>query len=276
LRNLPSAIHQEPILGTNTSRIVIDFSCTSSLIERLQTSLGDLDSTGTERIEFSKLHQGKQDFSAYLSEFTRIMSVLNYHRAAKMNALEGGMSQRLQERLVYNIRPAPSLENYDVWCNTLLLLDNRIRQLEAQKKGTYTALPQLCAAISYAQPASYSNTFDAMDLSYGSVRQNIVSAPRPTQYLRYGTGSNGGCQVSTLEKASLHASGRCDYCAGEHTQVTCPVKVHGSASGSRALPGMTSNNPFCVQAAELTSRRASSALSLSEPDHEQGFPSSRD
>ena len=54
-----------------------------------------------------------------------------------MDALEGSMSQRLCKGLVYNIRPGPSPENYDAWCNTLLQLDNRIRQLEAQKKGSY-------------------------------------------------------------------------------------------------------------------------------------------
>jgi len=46
-------------------------------------------------MELSKLHQGKEDFSSYLSEFTRIISVLNYDPAAKMDALEGGMSQSL-------------------------------------------------------------------------------------------------------------------------------------------------------------------------------------
>jgi len=278
LRNLPSAIRQEPIPGTNTPRIVIDFSCTSALIARLQTSFGDPDPTGTARMELSKLHQGKQDFSSYLSEFTRIMSVLNYDPAAKMDALEGGMSQKLREGLVYNIRPAPSPENYDAWCHTLLQLDNRMRQLEAQKMGAYTPTSQVSAAVSYAQPAAYSNNYDAMDLSYSGVRQSGGSAACPAQHLRYETDANGRRHVSALEKAWRRASGRPDYCAGEHRQVACLVKIRGSSPGSRALPGMTSNNPFRVQAAELTPRRAglTSAPLLSEPAHEQGFPSSLD
>ena len=77
LRNLRSAIRQEPLPGSDSPRIVIDFSCTSALIERLQISFEDPDPTGTTQMELSKLHQGKQDFSSYLSEFTRIMSVLN-------------------------------------------------------------------------------------------------------------------------------------------------------------------------------------------------------
>jgi len=51
-------------------------------------------------MELPKLRQGKLDFSSYLSEFTRIMSVLNYDRAAKMDALKAGMSSRLREGLV--------------------------------------------------------------------------------------------------------------------------------------------------------------------------------
>jgi len=88
LRNLCSAIHQEPIPGTNITRIVIDFASPNTLIKRLQTSFEDPDPTGTTHMELSELRQGKQDFATYLSEFTRIMSVLNYDPAAKINALE--------------------------------------------------------------------------------------------------------------------------------------------------------------------------------------------
>ena len=97
--------------GTNVPRISIDFASTSDLINCLQTPFGDPDPTGTARIELAKLRQGKLDFSSDLSEFTRIMSVLNYDPPAKMDALEAGMFSKLREGLVYNIRPHPPQKN---------------------------------------------------------------------------------------------------------------------------------------------------------------------
>jgi len=78
-------------------------------------------------MELSKLQHGRSDFSSYLSEFTDIMSVLNYNSAAKRDALEAGISSRLRVGLVYNIRPTPTSHNYDIWCNTIIQRDNHIR-----------------------------------------------------------------------------------------------------------------------------------------------------
>ena len=276
LRNLRSAIRQEPVPGTNVPRIVIDFASTSALIDRLQTSFGDPDPTGTARMELARLRQGKLDFSSYLSEFTRIMSVLNYDSAAKMDALEAGMSSKLREGLVYNIRPAPTPENYDTWCNTLLQLDNRIRQLEAQKRGTYSTTPQVPAIVSQPESVSYPHNPDARDLSYSGPRQNVPPLARPAQHLRYETDAQGRRHVSLAEKAWRRASGRCDYCAGDHRQIACPVKVRGSTTGSRPTPGINTNNPLRIQAAELTQGGpiATTPLTLPRESHEPGFHSS--
>jgi len=247
LRNLRSAIRQEPIPGTDITRIVIDFSSPNALIACLQTSFGDPDPTGTAGIELSKLRQGKQEFATYRSKFTRIMSVLNYDPAAKMDALEAGMSSKLREGLVYNIRPTPSPENYDTWCNTLLQLDNRIRQLEAHKRGTYSAMPQVPTSVRHIEQNSYPHNPDAMDLSYSGLRPSTPSSPRRAQHLRYETDAQGRRDVSALEKAWRRSAGRCDYCAGDHRQVVCPVKVRGPAGGagvSRGPPGTNSNNLF--------------------------------
>jgi len=281
LRNLRSAIRQEPIPGTDITRLVIDFSSPNAVIERLQTSFGDPDPTGTARMELSKLRQGKQDFATYLSEFTRIMSVLNNHPAAKMDALEAGMSSKLRVGLVYNIRPTPSPANYDTWCNTLLQLDNRIRQLEAHKRGTYSAMPQVPTSVGHIEQNSYPHNPDAMDLSYSGLRPSTPSVPRPAQDLRYETDAQGRRHVSALEKAWRRAAGRCDYCAGDHRQVVCPVKVRGPVGGagvSRGPPGTNSNNPFRLQVADLTPGRASSAQRQLVPEHpyESCFPSSLD
>jgi len=278
LRNLRSSIRQEAVFGTNVPRIVMDFASTSALIERPQTSFGDPDPTGTARMEFAKFRQGKLDFSSYLSEFTRVMSVLNYDPAAKMDALEAGMSSRLREGLVYNIRATPTPANYDTWCNTLLQLDNRIRQLEAQKRGTYSTTPHVPGVISPSEPVSYPPNPDALDLSYSGLRQNALPVGRPAQHLRYETEAQGGRHVSPAEKAWRRASGCCDYCAGDHRQMACPVKVRGSNAGSRPTPGITTNNPFRIQAAELTPGGAGSATHLTVPgeSHEPGFRSSLD
>jgi len=201
LRNLRSAIRQEAVSGTNIPRIVIHFASTNALIECLQMSFGDPDPTGTAQMELAKLRQGKLESSAYLIEFTRIMSVLNYDPAAKMDALEAGISSRLREGLVYNIRPTPTPENYDTWCNTLLQLDNRIRQLEAQKRGTYSTTPDVPGVISPSEPVSYPPNPDAMDLSYSGLRQNTLPVGRPAQHLRYETDAQGRRPVSPAEKA---------------------------------------------------------------------------
>ena len=230
--------------GTNIPQIVIDFASTSVLINCLQTYFGDPDPTGTALIELAKLLQGKLDFSSYLSEFTHIMSVLNYDPPAKMDALEAGMFSKLQEGLVYNIRPTSTPENYDSWRNRLLQLDNRIRQLEAQKHGAYSTTPQMPAILSQPESVSYPHNPDAMDLSYSGLRQNVLPLARPAQHWRYETDAQWRRHVSPAEKAGRRPSGCFDYCAGDHRQMAYPVKVRGSTTSSPPTSGINTITTF--------------------------------
>jgi len=132
--------------------------------------------------------------------------------------------------------------------------------------------------ISPSEPVAYPPNPDGMDLSYSGLRQNVLPVGRPAQYVCYQTDAQGRCHVSPAEKAWRRASGHCDYCSGDHRQMACTVKVRGSNAGSRPTPGINTNNPFGIQAAEPPPGGAGSATHLTVPreSHQPCFCSSLD
>jgi len=79
------------------------------------------------RRELYELKQIK-DFSAYLTEFRRIVGKLRYDDAAQMDALEKGLSNRLKDALVFTSRP-DTMAEYE---KQMLALDNKIKAREEE------------------------------------------------------------------------------------------------------------------------------------------------
>jgi hypothetical protein len=109
-------------IATFVDGATFNFDSPVGLMEYLETSFGDPDPTGTARRELYELKQGK-DFSAYLTEFRRIMRKLKYDDKAQLDCLEIGLSPKLNDALVYTVRP----DTMAIYETQLLQLDNCIR-----------------------------------------------------------------------------------------------------------------------------------------------------
>jgi hypothetical protein len=91
-------------IATFITGVTVDFDNITKLLRYLDTSFGDRDPTSTARRELDEFKQRK-DFSAYLTEFRRIMGRLGYDENAQMDALEIGLSSKLKDVLVYTTQP---------------------------------------------------------------------------------------------------------------------------------------------------------------------------
>jgi hypothetical protein len=219
----------------------VNFDSTVALLEYMETSFGDPDTIGTARRELHELKQ-KTDFSAYLTEFRRIMGKLRYDEAAQMDALELGLSGKLKDALVFTTRPATMAE-YE---KQLLVLDNKIKARDEEKKGTKTHMGQFTAGTppTGTHSSLTPGGLAPMDLS-ATQWQNQNTTPRPPINLRHEV-INGIKKTTPAEKAWRRANGRCDFC-GEagHAYMSCPKKqtrprytMHGAATNIQP------NNPF--------------------------------
>jgi hypothetical protein len=223
-------------IATFVDGVTIKFASPTALMEYLETSFGDPDPTGTARRELHELKQGK-DFSAYLTEFRRIMGKLKYDDKAQMDCLETGLSPKLKDALVFTIRP----ETMATYETQLLQLDNRIRAREEEKKGTRSAMGQ------YTAPATTSSFTPGglapMDLSATQWQNRGPSRPHPNQRHEI---INGIKKTTAAEKAWRRANNRCDFCGGEgHAYQNCPAKtnrpnprytMHGAALTTSSTP----------------------------------------
>jgi hypothetical protein len=225
-------------IATFINGVNIDFDSPEALLTYLETSFGDPDPTGTARRELHELKQTK-DFSAYLTEFRRIMGKLRYDDAAQMDALESGLSNRLKDALVFTIRPNTMAE-YE---RQLLALDNRIKAREEEKKGSRNTMGQF--ATTTATPSSFTpGGLAPMDLS-ATQWQNQNTTPRPAINLRHEL-INGIKRTTPAEKAWRRANGKCDFCGeGGHAFGTCPKKQNRPRNTMYgAAASLQSNNPF--------------------------------
>lgn len=75
----------------------------AAFIETLKTYFGNPVPICTARRAHSTLKQGKGDFATYLIQFSRLISKLKYHEAAKRGALEPGLAVDLKNSMS-NIR----------------------------------------------------------------------------------------------------------------------------------------------------------------------------
>jgi len=108
-------------------------------------------------------------------------------------------------------------------------------------------MPQVPTSVGHIEQNSYPHSPDAIALSLSVLRPSTPSVSCPAQHQRYETEAQGRPHVSASEKTWSCAAGRCDYCAGDHRQLVCPVKVQGPAGGARVScrpSGTNSNNPF--------------------------------
>jgi hypothetical protein len=151
----------------------INFDSPIGVMEYLETSFGDPDPTGTARRELNQLEQG-EDFSAYLTEFRRIIRKLKYDDKAQMDSSEMGLSPKWQDALVYTIRP----DTMGIYETQLLQVDNRIRAREEKKKRSCSAMGQYTATstTSSLTPGGLA----PMDLS-ATQWQNSAPPPDPIQ-----------------------------------------------------------------------------------------------
>jgi hypothetical protein len=203
-------------IATFIDGTTIIFATPQELLEYLDTSFGDPDPNGTARGE---LHEGKQsmDFSAYHTEFKRIMGKLKYDEAAQMDALENGLSNKLNDALVFTTRPNTMAE-YE---RELPALNNRIKAREEEKKGNRNTMRQYTAPpiISSFTPGGLA----PIDLS-ATQWKNPRSPARPHPNQRHEI-VNGIKKTTMAEKAWRWANNFCDLSGGEgHAYQNCPAK----------------------------------------------------
>jgi hypothetical protein len=230
-----AALHQ---IATFINGVNIDFASPEALLTYLETSFGDPDPTGTARHELHELKQTK-DFSAYLTEFRRIMGKLRYDDATQMDALETGLSNKLKETLVITTRP-DTMAEYE---RQLLALDNRIQAREEEKRGSRNTTGQF--ATTTATPSSFTpGGLAPMDLS-ATQWQSQNNTPRPPITLRHEL-INSIKRTTPAEKAWRRVNGKCDFCReGGHAFGTCPKKQNRPRNTMYgAAASLQSNNPF--------------------------------
>jgi hypothetical protein len=106
------------------------------------------------------------------------MGKLRYDYAAQMDALEKGLSNRLQDALVFTTRP-DSMAEYE---RQLLALDKKIKAREEEKKGSRNPMGQFTntTLVSRFTPRG----FAPKDLS-ATQWQNLNNTPRPPINLRH-------------------------------------------------------------------------------------------
>jgi hypothetical protein len=221
-------------IATFVTGATVNFESPAALLTYLETSFGDPDPIGTARRELHDLRQTK-DFGAYLTEFRRIMGKLNYDNNAQMDALEQGLSPKLKDALVFTTRPITMAE-YE---NQLLVLDNKLKAREEERKGSRNHMGQFVAPppVSSFTPGGLA----PMDLS-ATQWQNRNNNPRPPVEQRHHL-VNGIRRITPAEKAWRRANGRCDFC-GEagHAFATCPRKqqprhtMHGASLSAPPPP----------------------------------------
>src|SRR6266566_364114 len=123
--------------------------------------------------------------------------------------------------------------------NQLLVLDNKLKAREEEKKGSRNHMGQFVAP---APVSSFTlRGLAPMDLS-ATQWQNRNNTPRPPVEQRHYL-VNGIRRITPGEKAWRRANGRCDFC-GEagHAFATCPKKqqprhtMHGAALFSSPPP----------------------------------------
>jgi hypothetical protein len=125
----------------------------------MKSSFCNLDLSGTARHELNQLKH-TTDFTAYLTEYRRIIGKLRNEDAAQLYALELGLLNRLKDALLFSPRPHMMAE-----CEKQLLAsDNRIKARELDKKVTHHPMGQF--ETTAAAPFSFTpGGLTPMDLS---------------------------------------------------------------------------------------------------------------
>jgi hypothetical protein len=179
-------------IATFINRTTINFVSPQALLTYLETSFGNPDPIGTARRELHELKQSKH-FSAYLTEFRRIIGKLKYNDAAQMDALENALSNKLTDALVFTIR-LNTMAEYE---GQLLALDNRIKAREEEKQGSRNTMGQYVAPPTTSSFAP--GGLAPMDLS-ATQWQNprFPARPHPSQHHEF---VNGTKKTTMAEKA---------------------------------------------------------------------------
>ncbi len=181
----------------------IAFATAQDLLAELTRVFGDSNEKATAARDLERLRQGNRDFSRYLADFTRLVSILGYEGQARRDALERGLSRELLEALRYEPEPADeTATQYEI---RLKRLDDRLRR--------YTGLANVRSTNRRTVPTA-SEPRASTDVPRGRVEP-----------------------LSAEERDERLASGLCFRCGGpDHKARDCPLR---SAPAPRTTPAGT-------------------------------------
>ena len=204
-----------PLVNTNPEK---PFTSVTAFLSYLEASFGDPDPRGTARRELTTLKQGAGDFASYYSKFLRVISYLEYNEAAKIDALEKGLSEDLNGAMSHRVETPVILEDYAI---LLMRIDNQIWGRKAEQKYTRD-FPKYLTDKHLAHPSHVPGGLTPMDLS----AMHSSTTTRPSLDKRY-VFVNGSRKLSAGEKQWRRDNFLCMYCAGAgHGSDKCPSAKH--------------------------------------------------
>ena len=165
----------------------INLNTIKELWDTPDCAYNDPDSEGTAERELAMLQQGTSKYSAYFTDFQRIMAELQVDPSAKKATLRQGMAGNLKDLIL-------SYECPDDWVSYIRLLqrlNSKLRLREAEKKKETTNTPSKATPSMSSPATSSSTTHITSNLTYLGLAPWIPRQP--------GNSLNGSASIRNAE-----------------------------------------------------------------------------
>ena len=145
---------------------------TEAFLKEITNIFGDSDEKATAARELVKLKQESRDFARYYADLAQLTSILNLTEEIKMQTLERGIANEIQNVMAYQDTPENKILEYYV--GRLKRMDEHLHRIRGQPKEPLIALQNLRILV---MPTSATGThLGPIDLS--AARRTVLPEER--------------------------------------------------------------------------------------------------
>ena len=217
-------------------------------VEKTQTMMMPQDSQEVAREALKHIKQGKQTVAEYTSKFDQYTMQTGWSDADHRTRYYDGLSDKVKDSMAITDRPISTFEELR---KVALVLDQRIRQREAEKKGQ---------TFSNTSQGTSSRNPDTMEVDASCQGNNSNKKKTHKSYLANMKGRCFGCgSKEHNKKDGNHERDVCHHCGkAGHRSMVCLSKYLGKPPAAKAAAtenptsGPNSNGPSTSSKAAAT------------------------